>query len=328
MELLEVFPQLAGVAVLRVTLFFIISGYLVTQSWTREPVGSTFLRKRFLRVYPALACCLLFSIVLGASQTSLAFEAYWQSAGVLEYFVRNMLLQNHLPLPGVFEGNPVKYVVNGSLWTIPVEISCYLGVLTLGVAGALINRSIAVGTLLFVLAAVAWWGEQLNLFNATVFPQALPTYYSAFVSGALFYQLRQRVRCSLPIASALLLSSLVLPEHRVIHFVQIGALSYFVVSLAVFLGRHWPQKEDSIDLSYGIYLYAFPIQQVLASSYPMDSGWANLVKTLPLCIACACVSWYGVERPARSTWFAGSRAKRALLLLPFKQSDIRASPPA
>ena len=117
--LLAAFPALAGVAVLGVTLFFIISGYLVTQSWVQQPDALAFVRKRFLRIYPGYAVCLLFAVAVGAALTELPAQAYW-GGGVVQYLARNLALQNHLFLPGVFEANPVKSAVNGSLWTIPV----------------------------------------------------------------------------------------------------------------------------------------------------------------------------------------------------------------
>ena len=295
--LLAAFPALAGVAVLGVTLFFIISGYLVTQSWVQQPDALAFVRKRFLRIYPGYAVCLLFAVGVGAALTELPALAYW-GGGVVQYLARNLALQNHLFLPGVFEANPVKSAVNGSLWTIPVEVTCYAGVLLLGRLGVVRRPAVALVALAGALAAAIVWGEQANLFGATVVAAAMPHYYAAFVCGAACYHLRAWLAWSLPLASAVLLASWWVPNALGGLYIGIAALSYFVICLARWMGERWPERRGAMDLSYGIYLYAFPIQQSLAYLFPADSGWHLLFKTLPLCLGCACLSWYGVERPA------------------------------
>jgi peptidoglycan/LPS O-acetylase OafA/YrhL len=295
LDLLAFVPALGGIAVLGVTIFFLISGYLVTQSWSQQPLWARFALKRLLRVYPALAACLVFSIFLGASVTTLPARAYWQSEELPGYLLKNLLLQNYPPLPGVFTHNPLPSVVNGSLWTISIEVSCYLGVMALGVAGALATRMRAACVLSVALVCAMLWGQYANLFGAMVVSAALPTYYAAFVCGALLFQWRTRVPSSVLAAASLLLASLALPQHPIAHVLHIALLGILVLNLARWLGHHWPERNNPVDLSYGIYLYAFPIQQALAQSFPQDSGWVNLAKTIPLCIVCAGLSWHFIE---------------------------------
>src|ERR1035437_6807050 len=76
-DLLAVFPAIGGIAALGVTLFFIISGYLITQSWMRQPKVLPFLRKRFLRVFPGLLGCLIFAIAIGGFFTTVPASTYW-----------------------------------------------------------------------------------------------------------------------------------------------------------------------------------------------------------------------------------------------------------
>lgn len=299
-ELLAFFPALGGVAVLGVTIFFIISGYLVTQSWVRQPDWTAFLRKRFLRVYPGYAACLLFSICLGAALTVVPLPQYFQADGAWSYLLNNLLLKNQLALPGVFESNPVKSAVNGSLWTIPVEVTCYLAVLAMGLVGGLSRPRVAVPVLCVALGLAIGLGQHANLFQATVFSEALPGYYAAFIFGALGFQFRNKLPDSMGLAMGLLLAVWVLPKHPVTTYASIAALGFFVINLAKWMGKRWPEGPRSIDLSYGIYLYAFPIQQALAQHDPSDSGWVLLFKTLPLCVACATFSWFCIERPALS----------------------------
>ena len=304
LELLAVLPALSGIAVLGVTLFFIISGYLVTQSWTLQPQWWRFARKRLLRIYPAMAACLVFSICLGAVATTVPAMAYWQSAELSAYLVKNLLLQNYLPLPGVFTDNPVNAAVNGSLWTIPIEVSCYLAVMVLGLVGMLQSRGRATCTLLVALVCAVAWGQHVNLFQATVVSAALPLYYAAFICGALVFQWRAQLPTSVLLAASVLIAMWALPPHAITTVLCTAALSLLVVNLARRLARHWPEGQGSVDLSYGIYLYAFPIQQFLVQTFPQDNGWANFAKALPLCLACAGLSWYFIERPIKA-WRSG-----------------------
>lgn len=297
-DVLAAFPALEGIAPLGVTIFFIISGYLVTKSWTQEPSWIVFARKRFLRIYPAFVTCLIFCICVGSVFTNLKQDAYWQSSEVMHYFIKNMLLQNYPPLPGVFEGNPFKSVVNGSLWTIPIEVSCYIGVLMLGISGLLKSKRRSMVCLVAALLWVVFWGQNINIFGATVQSAALPTYYAAFIFGAIFFQLKEWLSPSMLLAGCLLVVAWFIPSNNFTHFLGIAALGYFVVNLAQWMGHRWSEKRGSIDLSYGIYLYAFPIQQSLSDSFPQDTGWMLLAKTIPLCLICALFSWFVVERPA------------------------------
>ncbi|OYU45084.1 MAG: hypothetical protein CFE44_09370, partial [Burkholderiales bacterium PBB4] len=204
---------MGGIAVFGVILFFFISGYLVSQSWAQKPSWLAFIRKRFIRIVPGLAGCLIFTVLLGAALTTLPALAYWQSEELPAYLLKNLLLQNYLPLPGVFASNPVAAVVNGSLWTISVEASCYLGLMALGLLGALATPARAVSVLVLTLVGAMLWGQHVNLFRAMVVHAALPGYYAAFVCGALVFLMRTYLPRSVPITLALMLASLLLPPH-------------------------------------------------------------------------------------------------------------------
>ncbi len=121
---------------LGVGVFFVISGYLVTASWRRTPRLWTFLKKRLLRIEPALVASLaVTALVLGAFATTLPPADYFRAPQVWLYVVRNALLYPvTYELPGVFTHNPLPAVVNGSLWTLRLEFSFYLGVAALGLA--------------------------------------------------------------------------------------------------------------------------------------------------------------------------------------------------
>ena len=135
-----------------VVMFFAISGYLVTLSWLADPHLLRFAARRALRIWPALCVVVLLCIVvLGPLVTTLPQAAYWKSAGTWDY-LSNIWLKTRYALPGVFDGNPVASSVNGPLWTIPLEVTCYAILAALGVCG--ITRTRWSGPAIFLILLI------------------------------------------------------------------------------------------------------------------------------------------------------------------------------
>ena len=110
-----------------VAIFFVLSGYLVTLSVERSPNLLEFARRRVLRIYPGLvAICLLCVLVLGPLLTMLPQAVYWHHGLTWSYLQTASAWIIQYPLPGVFTSNPLPMAVNGALWSLPYEISCYL----------------------------------------------------------------------------------------------------------------------------------------------------------------------------------------------------------
>lgn len=119
-----------------VLVFFAISGFLVAGSWVHDPHPARFAARRLLRIWPGLLIALvLVAWVLGPLVSSLGVRAYYASPLTWGYFEQLGLWSFRPLLPGVFTGNPLPESANGSLWTIPIEVRCYLALLLLGVLG-------------------------------------------------------------------------------------------------------------------------------------------------------------------------------------------------
>ena len=129
--------SLGGVAVM---VFFSISGFLVTQSWLSDPNAFRFAWRRILRIWPALITVVLLStLILGPIVTNLTVFDYFAHRATWDY-LRTLIMEIHFPLPGVFTNNPGGSSVNGSLWTIPFEVRCYLFMAIIGITGLLKNK--------------------------------------------------------------------------------------------------------------------------------------------------------------------------------------------
>ncbi len=146
--------------------FFVISGFLVTASFCqRGPVN--FVASRALRLYP---CVIVYSLamifILGPIAKSVDFATYWKAEPWNNMW--NALLWNwQYNLPYVFSENPLKGSTNGSTWTLPVELRCYVGILLLGLLGSLNERRTANFALVALLFAVVWNFDSLPFFNET-----------------------------------------------------------------------------------------------------------------------------------------------------------------
>ncbi len=122
-----------GIGNVAVAVFFVISGYLIVESFERTKSAGVFILSRALRLYPALIVTLLIlSLVLGPIVTEQSVADYFSALPILDYFVMNLsFLQYSDPLPGVFARNPAAGAVDGSLWTLMYEVECYaLGTLS------------------------------------------------------------------------------------------------------------------------------------------------------------------------------------------------------
>ncbi|MFS8087452.1 MAG: acyltransferase family protein [Acidobacteriota bacterium] len=287
-------------SVLGVSIFFFISGFLVCRSWDARRDPLSFLIARLLRIAPAYWCVLLaVALVLGPAMTTHALADYVRDADTWKYVVYGAVVHVQYLLPGVFE-HALAPGVNGSLWTVRLEVALYLMLLIAGLlasseaAGSVLaDRHRWAGPAVRGLLLFVW----LLLLVKVAF--AGPGYYRLtgyFVFGATCYRLR--ALCILHPGWALLLAG------AAIAFVGswIGpvmipmAVAYLVLTLALHpelrLPSGWLHRND---YSYGLYLYGFPVQQTLVAagfSTPVAVlGWA-----LPVTLCCAALSWHLVER--------------------------------
>jgi len=284
-------------------IFFIISGFLVASSWERTPRLRTYGRKRALRIVPAYAAVVtVCALVLGPAFTELSLADYFRNGQTWTYFRNLMFVQVHYELPGVFTTNPFPYAVNGSIWTLPIEVAMYVVVAALGCCRMLTRVGISI-----VVAGlgIGWfvWGPQLWAARP-LFAAALPTGYTVhlalwFFTGSAYWIWRDRIRYRADIAAALFALCWVLQATTMGALALHVALPYFVVWIAQLDARWMSRFGTHGDFSYGMYLWAFPVQQALAHS--VGAAWpvsAYMLVCFAVTLACAAVSWHAVEHPA------------------------------
>lgn len=132
-------------AEISVYVFFAISGYLITQSWLRDPSIKRFMIRRLLRILPALVFVIAVSaLIIGPLLTTLSLQEYFSNRAAWNYLSKIFIYPTQYGLPGIFENNPFPIVVNGSLWSLRLEFALYIIVMILGWLGLLRWRWVSV----------------------------------------------------------------------------------------------------------------------------------------------------------------------------------------
>lgn len=290
------------------SVFFIISGYLITQSahpdkpMNLKPALS-FLWKRFLRIFPALIVVVLLSIfVLGPNLTTLGSEKYYASSTTWDYLNTMSLYGVKYDLPGVFNDNPYPNAVNGAIWTLSYEFTLYIVILILAVFRILKLRYLVLASYVLALYVIGtlpvhsppWQIPYLNM-DAYVFAR----FALYFLSGTVLFLFKDKVTLKwwlfFPLAFALIAIWNFLPGY------ELFATYLLLPIIIMYLANHKSPINTFAsvgDFSYGMYIYAFPVQQTLVHFYgrlPVEQmAVFTIVATFPF----AFLSWHLIEKKA------------------------------
>lgn len=288
-----------------VAIFFAISGFLVARSVSVHASGR-YLLNRVLRIVPALALVTAFDIFfLGPMVTSLGLADYLLHPETLRHARNIFVFGVSFHLPGVFTTLP-HTGVNGSIWTLALECGFYLLMPVAMVCGLLSRRGVLL--LVVAVAGLMLWGSQawgLSWGNmggelwagASLFP--VLRYGLVFVLGAALWV----HRASVPVSGGLALACVILlyafANRPGAQLVYLLSLPYLVIYAALARPLSFDVKERFGDMSYGAYLFAFPLQQLLIWAFGPEVGpTAISLMATPLALAAGFVSWHLVERPA------------------------------
>ena len=286
-----------------VDIFFITSGFLITNSYLSRNDFFAFVWARVLRIYPALIVAVLFCIAVGAWFTSLSLTDYFSHPKTHKYFLKNITLFfgiQHM-LPGVFSDLPYKGFINGSLWTLPYEVKMYaiLAFILFFVSRlSQLLRFISIKNTLLLIAIAS-----VCLHLGSRFYQVLPLHFtrlfSMFFIGAAFFIWKEKICLSSKwffVGTVLLLLCSI--NKNIFYLCYCLVLPFIVFYLAYVPAGVIRKFNKGGDYSYGIYIYAFPVQQSLASLVPNISVSLMVVMAFLISLLLSALSWHLIEKNA------------------------------
>lgn len=295
---------------LGVSIFFALSGYLVSLSVENSKGPLDFFRRRIFRIYPALILlCLVSILIVGPLFSELSLSDYFSHPETLRYAITASALNISYTLPGVFDKNPFKGVINGSLWSLAYEVKCYLVLGALFWIPVLKFRSRLLISIAFLTAIYVIRPASVPLKPFETFLGF--DYYAnrlglIFCVGAFLASLRSKIRPTLwHLLGTFSVIGLCLawtrPTSLAAQLSYLYCFPVFILWLAQF-AKLLPRISPRIgDLSYGVYLYGFPAQQVLTHYGVQHLGIAIYVVSSTIMTAVlAFLSWHCLEKHAIS----------------------------
>ena len=318
--------------VLAVGMFFVLSGFLITRSALNLPSAGRFLWHRFLRIFPGYWVCLLVSAFVIAPlvfqfEQGNAFQIFSRPDSPQAYVTGNFALlhlngasiwgtMNIWPrsIGRIFGNNVYPWVVNGSLWSLPYEWLCYLVIALLTALGVLRRMRL----MLLSIFVLLWAAYVFSWFAPQLFRQTFPCRCLVelimlslyFVAGAVCYLCRERIL----ISGTLFFSACVV----LLGGTLLGAFG-LVAPIAVPYAFLWLACKLPItrfdargDFSYGLYIYAFPVQQTLASlGLPAAGFLLYILSSVFVTAILAILSYRYVEAPCLKLKHIGRSAKQS-----------------
>lgn len=290
---------------LSVDCFFLISGYLITQSVIQSKTPAEYVARRFWRIYPAfilafLLCVYVMAPHVGALGRISPARTAWLIATLQGPIAPGALAGLHYPS------------LDGAMWTIPYEFRCYVLILLLGMSGML-KRPL---TMLFITGAGLMgfaWSNFRGLDNVESRLDRFHVFQtlgisiddsirltSIFFVGACFYLFRDAItkkmnRQTAAMAAAILIPLLCVRAVAEVAFVTLGAWTLFWLAFKANFGA-FQRINDRWDISYGVYLYGWPIQTLIIWYDRSISPWVLAPLALGGAAVCGAASWWGLER--------------------------------
>ena len=289
--------------------FFAISGFLVARSYYYNPNLLHWIYSRIFRIYPALWVCLIIimSYIYILYNSGTGFIDYISRDQVISFITSNFSLTDiKFNLPNAFPGAKSNSV-NGSFWTLPGEMRVYLLFLALALLGLApsankekkifgikqdILASIAVCALLLISLFASKYVPFIH-HNKSYIP---PT--RCFLVGLFFFRFRNFIIFDYRIVIALVIALALLVGHKdTFLFVLWPSVAYMTFYVAYGLPDARYYKLFG-DYSYGVYIYGWFVQQIVASWSFIPNGYVHAAVSMSLALALAWISWNVIEKPA------------------------------
>lgn len=295
--------------------FFLISGYLISGSIIKDSSQLAYWQKRLLRIMPGLVVCVvLTAFVMGPLVTTLPLGEYLSHGMTYGYLWNISIYQAATALsyhlPGVFDANPSQEI-NGSLWTLRYEVTCYIMVAFFSLLGFIRRKWVMLGAMLLIMVLFVFFRhvpppkklEYGLIYTDLVFTKLI--YYTGFFQAGIVYKLFEKdIKLKSWHAWVVLVFIFIsnvsgIPALIAFQFLAYAALIFTLSQVPI--SDKWRYPLGRNDYSYGIYIYGMPIQQLVV--LVVGTG-LNVYVYILLCLLAvlpmAMFSWHFVEKPMLS----------------------------
>ncbi len=286
---------------LAVDSFFLISGYLILKSFYSTSTVKSYFTKRILRIYPGFIVASLFCIfVVTPLAGGLSLILNLHPTDWLTAFTKLLILDSPA-VDGLLMGNE-PFALNGAMWSVWLEFLCYASIPVFFLLGLHKKPLYIVVTIttasLFLFLLIThkdiWLPYPLRI-SAYLSTRLL----SAFLIGGAFYYFRDKIiwTRNLSLASfALLIVCLNYKYTAELGYFVFGG--YLIFNFALnYKNKILNQIGTKNDISYGVYLYAWPIQMLIVQRYPEISPILMTLITMACVAVLGYLSWIYIEQP-------------------------------
>lgn len=315
LEPIGLFFKITYAGKLGVAIFFFLSGLLVTNSLIKKNSVPKFVISRFCRIWPGYLVLLVITVfVFGPICTTLSTNEYFHSSQTWRYLFKNSIMSIDYSLPGCFANNAWAHDVNGSIWSLPVEVSCYillLGAYLLlakigGNSKRKISNAIIIGLIICSFIPTTWMG---SFFERSYMP-GLET-QACFAAGVFFATNQKRIELDFRLLLGLFLLTTIFWRYPSI---SIFLLSVSISLLLVYISTTGPAKKLKLkyDISYGMYIWHFLIQQVLFLYLGKINVFLFFILSLTMTAAISTLSSIIIEQPCMALGYKwGKKAEES-----------------
>jgi len=288
--------------------FFSLSGFLMYRSLERNPSVRHFVVSRFMRIWPGMFVMCLIVAAIFALFTVLPLLSYVTARETFGFVFLNQLLLPHYSPAGIYchevGGGPC--VVNGPLWTIRWEVSCYLAIALVSAAGLLVRRrftlivlpALVLFSLAFNFPPVHRWLEETPAAHAYYLEQ-VARLWTAFAIGSAAYANRDRIKLSWLGAALALVAVYCTQSFFFADLVRALAVCYWVLCIGFLTVPMLPSAHKLPDYSFGVYIYGMPVMNIFRILVPDMEPHLLAVASFFGVIPFAAFSWHVVEKPAQ-----------------------------
>ena len=287
---------------LGVVIFFIISGFLIAYSWSKKQNVLNFFIARVLRIYPAVIAIVLLSVfVLGPLITSKTINEYFSSNTTSQYIQNVTVFRMYYYLPGVFEYHPLD-AINSSLWTLPYEFTCYIFLMLFGILTIFKNKLFLLSFFVFLISINSFYSSEIDEIVIPFLGIDFKTFYPLFlyfICGTVFFYFKNYIKLNILGLISAVFILYYFQSFSILFYIKFILLTYIILTIAFYKPLSLNKIGKYGDFSYGIYLYAFPVQQLI---FYFSSTKLSIITMVILSILFtlpfAVFSWFIIEKPA------------------------------